>query len=85
MEFACQAVVPWVPEVSLGQEGSLRRNQRVGMAEREMGKQQPKTQTLPVFGSSLGIWGEEITGTMKALRNYEICDCSLMCKKLKFH
>lgn len=55
------------------------------MAERETGKQQSKTQTLPAFGFSLGIRGEEITGIMKALRNDEICDCSLMCKKLKFY
>lgn len=30
--------MPWVPGVSFGQEGSLRRNQGVGMAEREIGK-----------------------------------------------
>lgn len=77
--------MPWVPESSFGREDSLRRNQRMGMAEREMGNQQSKTQTLPAFGSSLGVLGEEITGTAKALRNDEICDCSLMCRKLKFY
>lgn len=58
------------PRCEIWARGFSERNQRIGMAESEMGKQQSKTQTLPSFGSSLGIRGEEITGIMKALRNY---------------
>lgn len=55
------------------------------MSERGMGKQQPKIQTPSAFGSSLSVGGEEITGMLKALRNDEICDCSVVCKRFDFY
>lgn len=55
------------------------------MSERGMGKQQPKIQTPSAFGSSLSVHRGEITGTLKALRNDEIHDCSVMCRRLEFY
>ena len=68
---------------AVGPRGSLSWDPRVRVSERGTGRQHPKIQTPSTFGSSLGVRGEEITGTRQALRNDEIHDCSVMCKRLE--
>lgn len=58
---------------------------RIRLSERGMAKQQPEIQTPSAFGSSLSVRGEEITGTLKAPRNDEICVCLVMCKRFAFY